>query len=429
MSSSLKIEGERTFEVIQCQEEDEPTGWCKVKVSSPGFYHKRFWCLQNTQLQVYKTELLVNPKCTIDLQNASINERRTRHVVFSLPNEKQISFKFLSEEEALLWLSLIQHKTRISRFLSMDFFQPVSLLGQGHFGKVLLCRDILTDELIAVKSVHKSLLGDRSAVRSLCNEKTLLSMFNHPFIASFKFACRSSKNIFMGMEYPHGGDLTWYIKDGVPLESVQLIIAELALALDYIHQKGYAYRDLKPENVLLGEDGHVRLIDFGLTKSVGMSLARTFCGTSEYLAPEIILRDLYGCEVDFWALGILMYELLFKVTPFVNPDKGKMFNQIVNSKIRFPKGTNKHAKGLIRGLLRKSPLERFRLDDIKKHPFFKDINFKDVYEMKVEPSFFPSDNTNRESDVLDSFGSTTHMDSSIFDGFSCTEEVINETPS
>jgi serine/threonine protein kinase len=195
------------------------------------------------------------------------------------------------------------------------------------------------------------------------------------------------------MEYVPGGDLFFHLGK-FKLSDIRLFIAEIALAFDYLHKNGIIYRDLKPENVLIDENGFVRLTDFGLSKDLfeSGSTTSTFCGTKEYLAPEIVQHQKYSFPVDWWCLGILFYELLFGRTPFSahanNLDT--MFTAICEESVSFPKQNPPELEDVIRKLLEKNPKNRYNFEQLSKHKFFEVVKWDDLLAKRVRPGFVPT---------------------------------------
>lgn len=176
----------------------------------------------------------------------------------------------------------------------------------------------------------------------------------------------------------------------VPLEDARIYAAEIVTALHFLHQNDIIYRDLKPENILLAQDGHIKLTDFGFAKDLSQSeVTKTFCGTNEYLAPEVISRVNYGPAVDWWTLGILLYEMLFQTTPFFHQNTSRMFTRILMDPVVFPKGADPDVCSLITSLLQKRDRKRYAYEDIIKHPFFNGIDWDKVLTKSYVPSYKP----------------------------------------
>jgi serine/threonine protein kinase len=212
----------------------------------------------------------------------------------------------------------------------------------------------------------------------------------YPFIVSLKFAFQTPAKFYLGLEYAVGGDLFFHLqKHGLPaLSDVRLYMAELMLALDYLHSNGIIYRDLKPENILLDGEGHIKLTDFGLAKDLNrICQTETFCGTSDYVAPEVIKREPYSFPVDWWASGILLYELLCGLTPFGHENRAQQFQDIVEKAVVFSPDVNCGAKQYIELALEKDPSKRAMFNELKNCSLFDGLNWDDVLARRIGPSY------------------------------------------
>lgn len=293
--------------------------------------------------------------------------------------------------EAYLWVFSLRMCNSDRKKYSLDQFRIISVLGRGFYGKVMLVEKLDDGQLFALKSIRKKKLHDINQLDTVEAEKSLLADFSsHPFIISLKFTFQTDTKFYLGMEYAAGGELLKYLRSlpYSPLEDIKLYIAEIALALDYLHSNFIVYRDLKPENLLLDKDGHVKLADFGLCKNAKDGPLVTFCGTAEYLAPEIILRSNYHFPVDWWALGILLYEIIFHSTPFYDENQAVLFDNIVNAEPEFPRYAHKAAIDLISKLLEKEPANRLNFDGIKEHDFFRGLDWDRVLKKEFSAKEF-----------------------------------------
>jgi serine/threonine protein kinase len=167
-------------------------------------------------------------------------------------------------------------------------------------------------------------------------------------------------------------------------------IAEVGLALEYLHRNGIVYRDLKPDNVLIGADGHLKLTDFGFAKEIQNEMTGSFCGTADFMAPEIVQGKSYSYEVDAWALGVLGYQLIFGESPFYDENRDKMLARIVNTRPDFPRDADSVTVDFLQKLLIKEPKRRFSFDSLKSHQFFEGLSMNEVLSKSVSPSFVPS---------------------------------------
>ena len=296
-----------------------------------------------------------------------------------------------------VWMNKLKTLTFHNAHLTMNDFNIIKVLGSGYYGKVLLVEHKETKHLFALKTIRKSHLISEKKLYTVYSERNILIMSHHPFIVSIRFAFQNDCKFYLGLEYVTGGELFKMIQNGtpVPWQKVRFYVMEVALALKYLHSIGIVYRDLKLENVLLCEDGHIKLTDFGLSKclTTGESeqcTTTTFCGTTEYLAPEIVLSQSYDFEIDWWQLGIFTYEFCYTVTPFYDKSSKRIYHKIVNEEPVFPKGADPNLVSFVKMLLVKDPKKRAKFDDIKDHPFFGGISWDDVLNKRITPPTKPS---------------------------------------
>jgi serine/threonine protein kinase len=257
---------------------------------------------------------------------------------------------------------------------------------------VTLCRKVDTGELFAIKSIRKRRLVQADRVHTVLTERNILSQASHPFVISLFYAFQSRSKFYLVLEWASGGELLARMRrKSLEIDEIRLYTAEIALALRQLHSLGVIYRDLKPDNVLLDAAGHVKLTDFGLSKILnGERLTLTFCGTNEYLAPEIVGETPYGLEVDWLALGICLYEMVYGRTPFASQSRAQLFKRIINCDVPFPVGGEPACQSLIEGLLEKDPANRFGFEQVRKHEFFAGLDFADVLDRKIKPMFIPA---------------------------------------
>ncbi|CAH1271531.1 PKN2 [Branchiostoma lanceolatum] len=294
-----------------------------------------------------------------------------------------------------------QEYTGTSSTMTMDNFRPVAVLGRGHFGKVLLAEYKNTGELFAIKALKKGDILARDEVESLMCEKRIFEAANsmrHPFLVNL-FACYQTKgHVCFVMEYASGGDLMMHIHSDVFSEPRTVFYAAcVVLGLQFLHEHNIVYRDLKLDNLLLDSEGFLKIADFGLCKE-GMAYGdrtSTFCGTPEFLAPEVLTETSYTRAVDWWGLGVLIFEMLVGESPFPGDDEEEVFDSIVNDDVRYPRFLSTEAIAVMRRLLRRNPERRLGsterdAEDVKKQPFFRNVNWDDLLMRRVKPPFVPT---------------------------------------
>ncbi|XP_050406334.1 RAC-gamma serine/threonine-protein kinase isoform X2 [Patella vulgata] len=297
----------------------------------------------------------------------------------------------VEEEEACSPLERAKKK-------SLEDFEFLKVLGKGTFGKVILCKERCTNQLYAIKILKKAVIIAKDEVAHTLTENRVLQHTKHPFLTQLKYSFQTADRLCFVMEYVNGGELFFHLsRERVFSEDrTRFYGAEIISALGYLHQNDIVYRDLKLENLLLDKDGHIKIADFGLCKEemfFGAS-TNTFCGTPEYLAPEVLEDNDYGRAVDWWGTGVVMYEMMCGRLPFYNRDHDVLFELILLQNVKFPRNLSEEAKALLSGLLIKSPKDRLGgsekdVQDIISHPFFVSINWQDLYDKKIEPPFKP----------------------------------------
>jgi serine/threonine protein kinase len=283
------------------------------------------------------------------------------------------------------------------------------VLGTGTFGRVFLARYRAAPKYFALKKLRKIDVIRLKQVDHVHHERALLSRLNHPFIVKLYTSLQDSRHLYMLLEYAPGGELFHYLRRAgrLCLDAARFYLAELVLAIEHLHTFGIAYRDLKPENLLLDSDGHLKLADFGFAKILPDDLTWTLCGTPEYLAPEIILGKGYGTSVDWWALGILLYEMLTGNPPFIGDTPTQVYERTLRGRVHFPGHLlNKAAVDLLSGLLTLDVSKRLGCDErgasaVKEMEFFAGVDWDAVYARAYRPPIVPK--TKDPSDVLLNF--------------------------
>lgn len=280
-------------------------------------------------------------------------------------------------------------------------FEFLKLIGRGTFGRVFQVRKKDTKRIYAMKVLSKREIALKKEVTHTMGERKILEKsLDCPFLVGLKFSFQSAHELYFVTDYKSGGELFWHLqREGrFTEERARFYIAELVLALEHLHKYDIVYRDLKPENILLDATGHVALCDFGLSKpDLGAGqLTNTFCGTTEYLAPEVLLDESgYSKLVDFWSLGVLLFEMCCGWSPFYAEDTQQMYRNICFGKIKFPRGAiGDDGKQFVKGLLNRNPKHRLGAQndaqDLRNHAFFKDIDFDALSKKQLTPPFKPS---------------------------------------
>ncbi|KAJ9157831.1 Non-specific serine/threonine protein kinase [Pleurostoma richardsiae] len=289
-------------------------------------------------------------------------------------------------------------------------FQILRLIGKGTFGQVYQVRKKDTGRIYAMKVLSKKVIVQKKEVAHTVGERNILvrtATSDSPFIVGLKFSFQTPSDLYLVTDYMSGGELFWHLqKEGrFDEKRAKFYIAELILAIEHLHKNDIVYRDLKPENILLDANGHIALCDFGLSKAnlTKNDTTNTFCGTTEYLAPEVLLDEAgYTKMVDFWSLGVLVFEMCCGWSPFYAEDTQQMYKNIAFGKVRFPRDTlSVEGRNFVKGLLNRNPKHRLGATDdaeeLKRHPFFKDIDWDALSKKLITPPFRP--NLKSDTDV------------------------------
>jgi len=279
-------------------------------------------------------------------------------------------------------------------------FELLRVLGQGSFGKVFLVRKNSgkdSGSLYAMKVLKKASLKIRDRIRTKM-ERNILADVEHPFIVKLHYAFQTEGKLYLILDFLRGGDLFTRLSKEVMFteDDVKFYLAELALALQHLHSLGIIYRDLKPENLLLDSHGHIAVTDFGLSKeNFENDKAYSFCGTVEYMAPEVVNRKGHTFVADWWSFGVLMYEMLTGQLPFQGENRKETMSQILKAKLGMPDYLSLPAQSLLRALFKRNPANRLGhgpegVEDLKRHEFFANINWDDLKDRRVDPPFKPT---------------------------------------
>uniref|UniRef100_A0A674C5U7 Protein kinase C n=1 Tax=Salmo trutta TaxID=8032 RepID=A0A674C5U7_SALTR len=304
-------------------------------------------------------------------------------------------------------------KTVQTKRMTLQNFLFIKVLGKGSFGKVMLAELKGTDEVYAVKVLKKDVILQDDDVDCTLTEKRILALARkHPYLTQL-FCCFQTKDrLFFVMEYVNGGDLMFQIQRSRKFDETRsrFYAAEVTSALMFLHQHGVIYRDLKLDNILLDAQGHCKLADFGMCKEGILNgvTTTTFCGTPDYIAPEILQELEYGPSVDWWALGVLMYEMMAGQPPFEADNEDDLFESILHDDVLYPVWLSKEAVSILKAFMTKSPNKRLGCvitqgleEAIKVHPFFKEMDWVLLEQKRVKPPFKPRIKTKRDVNNFD----------------------------
>eukprot|EP00050_Salpingoeca_kvevrii_P016733 m.58125 g.58125 ORF g.58125 m.58125 type:complete len:481 (+) comp7124_c0_seq1:1-1443(+) len=281
--------------------------------------------------------------------------------------------------------------------ISMDDFDHLKVLGRGTFGEVFLSREKKTQKLYAMKVLRKNTIIDKGELVHTLTENSVLAKCSHPFLTALAYSFQTKDFLCFVLEYVNGGEVFYHLRKEKRFSEprAKFYIAEITVAMTYLHDQNIIYRDLKLENLLLDKDGHIKITDFGLCKqevAYGVTTS-TFCGTPEYLAPEVLQEAEYTRAVDWWGTGAVFYEMVVGHLPFRGKGYEEIFEHILNEPVELP-AISEHGRSLIDGLLKKDPKERLGASprdglEVMEHPYFSDIDFAKLNRRGIEPPWKP----------------------------------------
>ncbi|KAJ5078432.1 non-specific serine/threonine protein kinase [Anaeramoeba ignava] len=417
-------------------------------------WHKRYFVFQDKAILYFKKQKSRSPIGVLPITKsakvsiANVKTKKKHCFNLEIPGQRIYLLSACSDEDRDDWIQKISVviKSEVHDKVSMKDFKKVRVIGRGTFGKVYLVQKISNQQFYAMKALQKGKLAETQQIEQTMSERNVLMRTTHPFLVSLHYSFQTEERLYMILDYVDGGELFFHLKKlGTFSEDVvRIYAAEITLALEHLHKMDIVYRDLKPENILIGSDGHLRITDFGLVK---MNISKrkdgktnTFCGTPEYLAPEVLKDEGYGKPVDWWSLGILIYEMLVGLPPFYSENLNLMYQKILTATLKFPPGLSSSARNLISGLLIRDPVKRYGSgkedsEMIKKHQFFEKIDWEKLFSKQTSAPFKPkvknvydTSNFDREftqENIQESVPEISYMgrDNNAFKGFTFEEDV------
>lgn len=311
----------------------------------------------------------------------------------SFNHEKQKMHKrylnLLKEEFLKLYKNPIEYEK------SPDEFDVIKTIGAGAFGTVFLVRDTISFYYYAMKTMEKSAIVQKKVVRQIIREKKVLQALSFPFVVPLEFTSKDNGYVYFVVPFEAGGELYTLIKNtgALPEAWSQFYAAQMVLALEYLHHCCVVHRDVKPENILINASGYIKLVDFGFCKII-KTRTWTLCGTPEYIAPEIIMGKGYSYTVDWWSLGVLIFEMSTGYPPFYGANRAKLYDKILIGKFKTPETMSKITKSIIRHFLEVDPTKRYGSlktggYDIKSHAWFHETNWDGILHQKDIPPYIP----------------------------------------
>jgi len=416
-------------------------------------WKKRWFVLGRENFQYYRNEQslrsvlgVIQLKEIVKVELAFNRKKKKGNDMIEIYTPRRVYFMFADTiEESVDWKETIERQVNIAKGnvteneedgittkdVDLDSFELLKIIGKGSYGTVVQVRYKETGDIFAMKVIDKKFIVEKKEVQHTISERNILSKVNNPFIMKLYFAFQTNDKLYLVLEFVNGGELYYHLQltgSFVP-DRTRFYSAELVLALEYLHKSGIIYRDLKPENVLIDGDGHVKITDFGLSKEglVGYnSRTNTFCGTPEYLAPEVLLGKEYSLAVDWWSLGTLMYEMLTGLPAFYDNDVQKMYRYKMRADIEMPDEMEESAKDIILKFLDKDPDTRLKNpEEIKAHPYFASIDWDALYNKTVETPYIPNVKSKESTNMIDREFTRLDLESELKEGSMVEEQFPN----
>ncbi|KAG2383554.1 hypothetical protein C9374_004225 [Naegleria lovaniensis] len=379
-------------------EKPDFSGYLKKKGGNIKTYKRRWFELRGKLLFYFKKQGDKKPTGFINISGAKVEVDETKPISFKLrgknlarvyeisaENEfdfnswlkelnKAINYNPTQDKEGLEEVKdeirnaksqeqvTVSGKASSGKKVTLSDFELLTVVGRGSFGKVMKVREKGTSKVLAMKVLRKDMIVKENMVSHTLAEKKILQSIDHPFIVALHYAFQTEEKLYLVLDYLPGGELFFHLREETKfdVERAKFYAAQIVLAIEHLHKNDIIYRDLKPENVVLDADGYAVLTDFGLAKtSIGNNTPTyTFCGTPEYLAPEILKGQGHGKAVDWWSLGILLYEMIVGLPPFYSENINEMYELILKAPLKFPGTVDAQAQSLLKGLLERDEHKR-----------------------------------------------------------------------
>ncbi|ELP94179.1 hypothetical protein EIN_185860 [Entamoeba invadens IP1] len=410
------------------------SGWLMKEGGGWKSWKKRFFVLDGATLTYYKDDTKKLMMGTINLALAThivcVDDyhKKFNNIIRICTPARTFHLSAPTEDERLMWLAtLMFHSEMSSVYKPVVTTEPVTqkdfdvkcLLGKGAYGKVFLVEMKSTHEVYAMKTIEKKQIIEYEEIDHTMSERRILSKLHHPFLVNLYYSFQTPTHLFYIIDYCPGGEFYYYLQKNQKVSELdaKFYAAQILLAIEHLHSSNIVYRDIKPENILICADGYLRLTDFGLSKEnvTDQSKTSTFCGTPEYLAPEVVIGKEYAETVDWWGFGILIFEMIHGHAPFVSEDIQELFQKIIHDEVTFENQNypSPQCKQCIRKLLEKDPAKRLTdPNNIKSEEWFKDFDWEGLYQKKLTPSYIPvlkdkTDTSNFNEDII---GESTTLD-------------------
>lgn len=316
-------------------------------------------------------------------------------------------------------------KTKPVEVKGLQRYTLLRTIGTGAFARVRLAIDKVTTDVVVVKVISKGMVVRRKQLDHVIWERRILEQIHHPFIVKSKEAFQDQFFLYIVLEYVQGGELYSLLaqQGSIPTHDTHVYICEIYSALAYLHSQRIVYRDLKPENLLLTASGHIKLADLGFAKVVE-GRTYTVCGTPEYLAPEIINREGYNEACDWWALGVLLHEMVLGKAPFTASNPYELYEKILTETVHFPTNLPQNTRNLIEILLIKDPNKRASELEIRNSAYFEGVIWEDVEKCRLQPNYRPKVKSPYDASCFERYTEGNlpidvkiHTEMALFEGF------------